>query len=128
MKARLAITFVILASTTAIFSCAGQTPSSSAVEKHYGELTIRGKVIRAYPYRKHLIGNVGRRDGLREGDVVLLARDGAIINHVLVEDVKDSTFYGRTMDRDPNAPQPRDGDDILRDPRIYESREAPAVE
>lgn len=127
MKARLAITLVTLALTTTLASCAGGGPSRSPVEEHYRQLTVRARVIRAYPYRKQLIANAGLRDGLREGDILLLIREGAVINHVLVENVQESTFYGSTMDRDPDAPQPVQGDEVVRDPRLYEEKNPPAA-
>ena len=90
MTARLAITLGTLAFTTTLASCAGGGLSRSTVEKQYQQLTVRGKVIHAYPYRKQLHADVGLRDGLREGDILLLIREGAVINHVLVENVQES--------------------------------------
>ena len=125
MKPRMILlTLTGLTLTLLLTSCAGGE-RSSAINRYYEEITVYGKVIRSLPFRRQLFADVGSRDGIRKGDLMMLMRDGKIINHVMVDDVQDGTCYCSTMDPDPNAPQARVGDSVVRDPRLYEVREGP---
>ena len=83
---------------------------------------VRGDVFRVWPYGNgELMAYVGTKDGLRKGDVVLLSRDGVTINMVEVLDVQEQMFYGRVVQRDPDAPMAQLGDIIILPPRLPEA-------
>jgi hypothetical protein len=80
----------------------------------------KGEVFRVWPYRNDEVeGMLGMRDGVSEGDVLILMRDGVVINSVVVMQVQERTFLGRVTDHGPTAVRPQVGDWAIRGPQPY---------
>ena len=80
---------------------------------------VKGDVFRVWPYGNgELMAYVGTKDGLRNGNVVILSRDGVTINMVEVIDAQEQIFYGRVVHRDTDEPMAQLGDVIILPPRL----------
>lgn len=83
----------------------------------------RGRVFRVWRYGNgEIMALLGRKDGVREGDVLILSREGAQINTIEVLNVEEETFFGRVYERDVDAVFPKVGDLAVKPPGVSEPK------
>ncbi|KPL01455.1 MAG: hypothetical protein AMK75_04870 [Planctomycetes bacterium SM23_65] len=104
-------------------------PGEAAPEVAAPELpppSMKGKVFRVWPYGNgEMMALLGTKDGVREGDMLMITREGDPVNAVEVLDVHQETFFGRVFVR--HAPEllPRVGDFAVRAAVLQEPEAAP---
>ena len=76
-----------------------------------------GDVIDVWPFKNgEVLVYLGTRDGIRNGETLLLKRGSVTINAVTVVEVKERIFYGRVNDLTDSGHRPKVGDMVVRIP------------
>jgi hypothetical protein len=79
-----------------------------------------GSIYRVWPYgHGELMADLGARDGLRPGDMLLLVRGGKVINTITVLNVQDGNFFGRVDEHDDEALMPQPGDKTVKAEAVH---------
>ena len=88
--------------------------------------TMKGKVFRVWPYGNgEMMALLGTKDGLREGDMLMVTREGDPVNAVEVLNVHQETFFGRVFVRHTPELLPKVGDFAVQPSALQEPEVMP---
>ena len=78
---------------------------------------VSGEVLETWPFRNgEVLVYLGTRDGITNGETLLLKRGSVTINAIDVIEAKERIFYGRVHDRTDPGHQPKVGDMVVKVP------------
>ena len=76
-----------------------------------------GEVLETWPFKNgEVLVYLGTRNGITNGETLLLKRGSVTINTIDVVDAKECIFYGRVHDRTDPGRQPKVGDMAVKIP------------